>query len=65
LGIFLILLYRGLIRSVLEYTGAVKGSVPRIKGYIGSDGIYTEYSCLGVLSGIPLLAKRFAYLNFR
>jgi hypothetical protein len=30
---------------------------------IGSDGFYSN--CLGVLSGTPLLAERFAYLNFR
>jgi hypothetical protein len=31
----------------------------------GSDGISTPNNCLGVLSGIPSLAERFEYLNFR
>jgi hypothetical protein len=30
-------------------------------GLMGS----TPYNCLGVLSGIPSMAERFAYLNFR
>jgi hypothetical protein len=74
----LILLYRGLIGSVLEFgsvyftnmakthnAGFGKGSVPGIADCIGSDGISTPNNCLGVLTGIPPLAERFAYWNLR
>jgi hypothetical protein len=37
------------------------GSIPGIEDYIGS----TPNNCLGVFSGIPPLAEKFAYLNFR
>jgi hypothetical protein len=37
------------------HAGAGKGSVPGIEGYIGS----------GVINGVPPLAEKFAYLNFR
>jgi hypothetical protein len=73
----LILLYRGLIVSVLEYgsvcfTNMAKTHMLGLKrfqyramrialGLIGS----TPNNCLGVLGGIPPLAERFAYLNFR
>jgi hypothetical protein len=73
----LILLYRGLIGSVLEYgsvcfTNMVKThtlGLERVQyralrialGLMGS----TPNNCLGVLSGIPSLAERFTYLNFR
>jgi hypothetical protein len=73
----LILLYRVLIGSVLEYwsvcfTNMTKThmlGVERVQyrelritlGLMGS----TPNNCLGVLCGIPPLAEKFAYLNFR
>jgi hypothetical protein len=66
----LILLYKGFIRSVLEYglvcfTNMAKthmlGLERVVLGLMGS----TLNNCLGVLSGIAPLAEKFAYLNFR
>jgi hypothetical protein len=73
----MILLYRGLIVSVLEYGSVCFTNMARTHmlglemvqyralqialGLMGS----TPKNCLGVLSGIPPLAERFTYLNFR
>jgi hypothetical protein len=43
------------------YAGFVMGSVSIIEDCIWS----TPNDCLGVLGGIPPLAERFVYLNFR
>jgi hypothetical protein len=69
----LILLYKGLIGSVLEYGSVCFTNMARTHmlglervqyralrialGLMGS----TPNNCLGVLSGIPPLAERFAY----
>jgi hypothetical protein len=73
----LILLYRGLIGSVLEFGSVCFTNMARTHmlglervrfgalrvalGLMGS----TPNNCLGVLDGIPPLAEKFAYLNFR
>jgi hypothetical protein len=74
---FLILLYRGLIGSVLEYgsvcftnmakthmLGLKRVQYRALRFTLGLMGA-TPNNFLGVLSGIPPLAERFAYLNFR
>jgi hypothetical protein len=73
----LLLLYKGLIGSVPEYgsvcyTNMVKtrmmglGRVQYrvLRNALGLMGS-TLNNCLGVISGIPPLTERFAYLNFR
>jgi hypothetical protein len=69
-------LYRGLIGSVLEYGSVCFTNMARthmmgwervqyraLRIALGLMG--PTPNCLGVLSGIPPLAERFAYLNFR
>jgi hypothetical protein len=74
----LILLYRGLIVSVLEY-GSVCFTNMAKTHMLGLEGVQyralrialglmmgsTSNNCLCVLSGMPTLAERFAYLNYR
>jgi hypothetical protein len=73
----LILLYRGLIGSCLEYGSICFTNVAKthmlalekvqyqlLRIALGLMGSTPNYF-LGVLSGIPPLAERFAYLNFR
>jgi hypothetical protein len=73
----LILLYRGLIGSVLEY-GSVCFANMASTHMLGWERVQyralrialdlmrsTSNNCLGVLGGISSLVDRFAYLNFR
>jgi hypothetical protein len=68
--------FRGLIGSVLEYgsvsftnmakthmLGLERVQYQALRIALGLIG-FTPNNCLGVLSGIPPLAERFAYLNF-
>jgi hypothetical protein len=73
----MILLYRGLIGSVLEYGSVCYTNMTRTH-MLGLERVQyralrialglmrsTPNNCLRVLSGIPPLAERFEYLNFR
>jgi hypothetical protein len=73
----LILLYRGLIGSVLEYGSVFFTNIAKtnmlglervqyraLRVALGLMG-FTPNNCLGVLAGIPPLAERFSNLNFR
>jgi hypothetical protein len=73
----LIVLYRVLMGSVLKYgsvcftnmtkthiLGLKRVQYRALRGVLGLIGL-TLNNCLGVVSGIPPLAERFPYLNFR